>query len=223
MGEEQKDKRSEEGQKDQRSELDSIAPVVLDGPSDEETTAAMNKGKGRTLIVSAVVLIVVFGGIGVILQSADEKASMRDAGKAINGIKKKQFDRFWGCVLPGQDLRDIRSNADLVSSINRRGSIRPLVYGRVMRDKCSTILQEIGSKLDVLQVPKQLQKSVSDIKKSIEQLSEGWQEYIVYLTDPELKYDDKTAQPHLNKIAVGWYGFKKSHAQANKVLKEYLE
>ncbi len=201
---------------------DSLAPVTIPEASVDEEAAAMNKGKSRTIIAAVVVAAICFIGAGVFLQNADEKSAFREAGQTLNGIKKRQFNRFWGCALEGVNLSDVRSNADLVAKIEIRSSAGRTRYGRMVRNRCVDILGEIASALDVLQVPSELKPQVEGMKKATTQLRDGWREYLTYITDPELNYDETRARRYLDKIALGWYGFSKDHAKLNKELKSHL-
>lgn len=202
---------------------DSLAPVTVPETSVDEEAAAMNKGKGKTIFAIVVVAAISFVGAGMFLKSADEKDAFREAGQTLNGIKKRQFDRFWGCTLQGVNLSDIKSNADLVAKIEIRSSVGRAQYGRMVRGRCLDILEGIAATTDVLQVPGELKPQVDGMKKATTQLRDGWREYLAYITDPDLNYDETLARRHINKIALGWYDYSKAHAKLNKTLKHLLE
>jgi hypothetical protein len=214
-------------EKKENSSQDSLTPVTVQDVSidislDKEA-AAMNKGKGRMIISSIVVLAVIFVGAGMFLKRADEDAAYRDAGQTINALKKRQFDRFWGCALEGVDLRDINSNADLTAKIESRRSAGALRYGKLVKDRCLEILDEIATNLDVIQVPRDLKTQISGMKKAMNQLRDGWREYLSVIMDQDHPYDEVKAHPYLEKIALGWYGFAKEHSGLNKVLEKKLQ
>jgi hypothetical protein len=214
------------GEQKETSGQDSLTPVTvkdisIDISLDEEA-AAMNKGKGRMIISAIVVLAVIFVGAGMFLKRADKDAAYREAGQTINALKKRQFDRFWGCTLEGVDLRDINSNAVLTAKIESRSSAGALRYGKLVKDRCLEILDEIATNLDVIQVPGDLQTQINGMKKATSQLRDGWREYLSVITNQDHPYDEVRAHPYLEKIALGWYGFTKEHAGLNKVLEEKL-
>jgi len=202
---------------------DSLAPVAVPEASVDEEAAAMNKGKGRTIISLVVVVTISIVGAGMFLQSADKKSAFREAGQTINGLKKRQFNRFWGCALEGVNLSDIRSNADLVAKIEIRSTADRTRYGRLIRNRCIDILDGVTAELNGLHVPDELKPRIEGLKKATSQLRDGWREYVTYITDPDLSYDETKARRYLNKIALGWYGFSKDHAKLNKTLQTRLE
>jgi hypothetical protein len=210
-------------EKKEETRPDSLAPVTIPEVSVDEEAAAMNKGKRKTIIALVVVVAISFVGAGMFLQNADKKSAFREAGQTLNSLKKRQFNRFWGCALEGVNLSDIRSNADLVAKIELRSSVGRTRYGRMVRERCVDILEEVATALDVLQVPSELKPEVEGLKKATSQLRDGWREYLSYITDPDLSYDETKARRYLDKIALGWYGFSKDHAKLNKMLQNYLE
>ncbi|MBN1652784.1 MAG: hypothetical protein JXA30_03325 [Deltaproteobacteria bacterium] len=212
-----------EEQQKEKTGQDSLTPITVGDVSIDEEAAALSKGKGWTIVSAVVVLAVCFVGAGMFLKSADEKSAYREAGQTLNGLKKRQFDRFWGCALESVDLRDIKSNADLMAQIENRSRAGASRYGRAVRERCVEILEEIESSLDVIQVPGELKPQVDTMKKSTSQLRDGWREYIAYISDPDVIYDETKARSYLEKIALGWYGFSKEHAVLNKILQKRLQ
>ncbi len=183
----------------------------------------MNKGKGRSIVAFVLGLGLLAGGVGFLLKDADAMREYRETGQALNGIKKQEFDRFWGCALRGANLRDIKSNADLVAQMQRRTEAAGRTFAAQVRDNCMDALNKTEADLDVLLVPGDLQSYVGAMKEGASQVRAGWGDLIAYLLNPNLEYDQASARKHWNKVAKGWYGFRKGHSDLNRLLRERLE
>ena len=197
-------------------------PVQLSGSlADEE--AAMHKGRGLSLIGVVVLALAVIGGL-VFLAGGDDQARVYgELGKKINGLGRGGFGLFWGCALQGENVADINSNAELTTKVNGRGLERGRNYGVYVRDKCLPMLQDIGPQLDTLIAPEDLKADVKALREANTMLRSAWNDYIAYLDDPELKYDEVLARPHVQAIAHGWYDFRKAQGALNKTIKSRLK
>jgi len=197
-------------------------PVRLTGSlADEE--AAMHKGRGLSLIGVVALALAAIGGL-VFLAGGDDQARVYgDLGKKINGLGRGGFGLFWGCALQGENVGDINSNSELMTKVGGRGLERGRNYGVYVRDKCLPMLQDIGPQLDTLIAPEDLKADVKALREANTMLRSAWNDYIAYLDDPELKYDEALARPHVQAIAHGWYDFRKALGALNKTIKSKLK
>lgn len=200
----------------------------MGGPGDlgsyAEDEAAMQGGKGGMQAGIAVAVVVVIGAVALLLGGEDDTRVYRELGKKINGIKMSQFDTFWGCALPGANLKDIKSNGDLSTEIGGRASERGAAYAVHVREKCLGDLENVKPELDVLIVEDaDLAVDVAAMGTATGDLRSGWSSFIAYLDDPELAYDASRAKDHIKKIGRAWYDFKQAHSKANEKIKAKLE
>ena len=172
-------------------------PLAVSG-SLADAEAAMHKGRGRSLLVFAALAIALAGGLVFLVGGEDQARVYGEIGRKINGLERGNFDQFWGCALPGDNVNDIR-------------------------DKCMPKLQDIGPQLDTLIVPEDLKHDVKAMQEANGALRSAWSGFVAYLDDPELSYDEDVAKRHLQGIARGWYEFRKAHADVNKAIKSKLK
>ncbi len=210
-------------EQEQQQRPDTLAPTSVAEVSLDDEAASMNKGKGRTIVAFVLGLGLLIGGVGFLLKDADASREYRETGQALNGIKKQQFDRFWGCALRGTNLKDIKSNADLVAQMQRRTEAAGRTFAVLVRDNCMDALNKTEADLDVLLVPGELQSYVTAMRDGASQVREGWGDLIAYLINPNLEYEQASARKYWNKIAKGWYGFRKGHSELNRSLRERLK
>ena len=83
-------------------------------------------------------------------------------------------------------------------------------------------LQDINPQLELLIAPDDLKTDFEALKKATSEMRGAWSDYIVYLDDPELEYDEEKARKYVTAIARGWYDFKKAHGAINKAIKAKL-
>lgn len=211
-----------EQQQGNRSDTDSLSPVVLKQSTYKEYAAGTKRGKVQSILFILVMIVAVLEGSSFLAQNTSTKAELFKTGKSINRLKESYFDRFWGCALKGENILDIRSNWDLISSIQRRADAEPVAYGSTVKEKCITYLEDLLVKLDRIHTPIQFQKPITQIVNSTRQLNVAWQGYIEYLIDPKMKYEHQRGGVILNKIAVNSYKFINAHNRINRFLLEKL-
>jgi len=195
----------------------------LDAMTLSDAEAAMHKGRGGMIAAAVAVLVVLAGGFVFLVGGDDERRVYSELGKAINGSRSTDFDQFWACLLQGENLADIKSNEDLEAKLEMRASSAPARFAKQLRDDCLPKLQEIEPKLSVLILPPDLKPSVASVITATGDLRSACSNFVSYLDQPELDYDEEESREKIKKIGRGWYDFRKAHADANKVLKEHLE
>jgi hypothetical protein len=201
---------------------DKDMPVAVSGSlADEE--AAMHKGRGRSLVVVIALAAAAIGGLVFLVGGEDEARVYGEIGKSINGLERGSFNQFWGCALQGDNVTDIRSNSELMTKVGGRGMERGRNYGVHVREKCLPMLQNIGPKLGTLIVPEDLKADVKAMVDANAALRSEWSSFVAYLDNPDLKYDEIEAKPHLQAISKCWFDFRKAHVAINKTIKSKLK
>lgn len=193
------------------------------GPTLSEQEAEMRKGRGPMLVGMISIVVVVIVGSFFLLREDDEKYAYSEIGKTVNGIKKEFFDGFWGCVLKGVNLRDIKSNDALVAQINRRAVQATAGFVQLLRQDCIDKLEKMQTKLEVLIPPEGVTKEVKAMTEATSKLRSAWSAFISYMDDPKIEYDEAVARPKIVEITRGWYEYKKAHTAFNKIVKSRIE
>jgi hypothetical protein len=208
-------------QKDERR-VDSLSPIAIEKDVINTELAAMHKGNRFRIIGFALVLVIAVGGSVALLRGIDAKGDYVEAGKALNGIKKTEFDRFWGCVLSGVDLREIKSNDALIARIRERSRANGILFARQIRDRCLDILISAETRLEPSLFPLDLRDSVKEMRKGATETREAWNAYVSYLTVTS-PIDEDAASGYETNIAKGWYSFLKAHGDLNNYLRGKLQ
>jgi hypothetical protein len=188
-----------------------------------DAEASMHKGRAGSLLLLAALALALVGGLVFMVGGEDQARVYGEIGKRVNGLSRASFDQFWACALQGENVQDIKSNAELAAQLGGRARERGRNYGLHLREECLPKLEDIGPQLDTLIVPQDLQLDVDALKKSNASLRTAFSDYIAYLDNPELDYDDTAARPLLDPIAHAWYDFRKSQAAINKIVKTKIE
>jgi len=171
----------------------------------------------------AVIFVLGAAGLWFLMGDGDDARVYGELGKQLNGLKQAHFDQFWGCALPGTNLASLKTNTDLHSQLEGRATERGQNYALHLREKCAPKLTDIEPTLDTLIVPEDLKAPVTGMKAATSKLRSGVSGLISYLDNAELKYDAVAAAVYLDNITRGWFEFRTSHAELNKVLKARLE
>lgn len=195
----------------------------MDAMTLSDAEAAMHKGRGGMIVAAVVVLVAVAAGFVFLVGGDDERRVYSELGKAINGARVSEFDQFWACLLQGENLADLKSNEDLEAKVELRAAAAPARFAKQLRDDCLPKLQTIEPKLSALILPPDLKPSVAAVVTATGDLRSACSNFVSYLDQPELVYDEEESREKIKKMGRGWYDFRKAHAEANKVLKEHLD
>lgn len=190
----------------------------------QDEGAAMKKGKGAPLVLLGLFFVVLLGGLFFLMGGDDDRRVYTELGRKINHVKLEGFDRFWGCALHGENLKEIKSNTQLSYQVMRRASELGQAYGVHLRDECLESLDEIEPELEVLIVhDAELKADVSKMSESSTELRGSLKALVAYLDNPELEFDEDIAEGHVKKITRAWYDFRKAWGDANKLIKSNLD
>ncbi len=196
-------------------------PPLGGGPSLQDEEKALKKGNAGPLVIGLIAAILVVVGLGFVLLSGDDNDQYGVIGSQINGMKQEHFDSFWGCALPNQQLRDLRTNTDLREAITERARRRPQAYAEHVRSKCIVKLTEHQPRLRELIAPEDLHAQLDELQTALTELNEGWDTYLRQLDQTE-EYDERAAAPNISKIAKGWYDYRTAHGALNDSIRERL-
>jgi hypothetical protein len=188
-----------------------------------DAEAAMHKGRSGSLLVMGGLGIALVLGLVMLVGGEDQQRVYGEIGKTINGLERAHVEQFWACVLPGENIEELRTSTDVITKVDGRALERGRNYGQHVRNKCLPKLEDVGPQLDTLIAPEDLKPEIIAMRKANEQLRSAWSGFISYLDDPELQYDQEAAKPHVTAIARGWYEFKKAYAEVNKNIKTKLQ
>ncbi len=197
-----------------------MAELPIGSIADDE--AALKQGKGGMLIAFALIGVALLGGAFFLLSGGDDARVYGELGRKINGLRQAHFDLFWGCALPDANLKDIKTNTDLMTQLEGRVAEKGAAYALHVRDKCLDKLTDIEPQLDTLIIPADLKPNVDAMKDATSKLRGSFSALISYLDTPDLKYDADSARVYLQHIARAWFDFKQAHAAINKTLKAKL-
>jgi hypothetical protein len=188
-----------------------------------DAESAMHKGRSGSLIAMGGLGVAVVVGLVMLVGGEDQERVYGELGKTINGLERAHVEQFWGCVLQNENLGELRTSTDLITKVDGRALERGRNYGQYVRAKCLPMLEKVGPQLDILIAPEDLKPEIGAMKKANDQVRSAWSGFISYLDDPELKYDQDVAKPHVTAIARGWYEFKKAYSEVNKKIKGKLK
>lgn len=192
----------------------------IGGPSLEQEEKALRSGRGKMLAGMIAAVLAAAAGLAWFV-STSGPSEYGQLGRQINGMRGEHFDAFWACALPREDLRDLRSNEQLVAEVAERAA-QPRAYAAHVRTQCMVHLDEHLAPLDALILPDDLQPAVQSLRAAVEAQRSAWQAFLQYLDRVEGGFDAEDAQAQLGAIARGWYDYKVAHGQINDVLRSHV-
>jgi hypothetical protein len=188
-----------------------------------EDEAGFKRGRGWTLLGLSLAVALGLTGLWHLLSGGDDARVYGELGRKINGVRSAHFDPFWACALSGQNLHDLKNNADLTDQLDARATHDGAAYALYLRDRCADKLRPIEPALDELIIPEPLAADVTALKSATGELRSAVRAFIALLDDQAHPYDSATAKPIRDEVARGWFDFQMAHAALNKTLRAKLE
>ena len=193
------------------------------GPSIEDEEKAMHAGRGRMLAGMAAAVIAAVAGLAWFIMS-EQPSEYGQLGRQINGMKRDDFDAFWGCALPREDVDELRSNDQLAARI-LHFSGQPRAYARIVREQCLHMLDEHVEPLNALIVPADMTEDVGALRTALGGLRTAWNDYLGYLEHVEggFSAEDPRATELVTAITRGWFEYKQAHHRLNTTIRGHLD
>lgn len=180
-------------------------------PSLADEEKAIGGGGGTGTMVAAVI---VFGllavGIAVFLMRGSGESEYSSIGRAVNGMRQGNFDQFWSCALPREDIRSISGNAQMQAAVLQRARSSPSGYAHIVRTQCLHFLDEQTPLLAQLIVPADMNESVGGLRTALQGQIDAWNAYLTYLEHLGGPYDaeDEEGTRLLTAVVRGWYDYR---------------
>ena len=196
-------------------------------PALQEAERALKAGRRRMLLAMVGSALAALVALVVYMASGDDEAVAR-FGRSVNGLDMDHFKAFWGCALPGANLKEIRTNEDLERQIHLRAEERPQAYGRHLREKCLGKLAGMPGKLRALIPPEGFDQPLQGMDRppaaamadAVERLGGAVGDFASYLGELEGGYDREMGAEKVQPIARAWYDYRVALAAVNRAIKE---
>jgi hypothetical protein len=185
-----------------------------------EDAKAFNKGKGKLLAGMLGIVAAAVGGFAWYLVQ-DQPNPYGELGKQVNGLRAQYFDGYVTCALPGTRPVELKSDADLRTALHERAASGAR-YGTHLRQKCVPSLRELGMRLRALLPPEDASPKVKAMADAVSKIEVGTSAYATYLEGLEGPYRSEDGESEQAQVVLGWYEFRKSHAEVNQLVKEKL-
>jgi hypothetical protein len=184
----------------QRAEQDSLAPIQLDRLTIEEEAAFMNRGKKRQLLFAASLIAMALLGANTLVKQLDREMAYSQAGQAVSDAQQQQLGAYLQCALPGTQLSSVASADELHSAIERLVERFHKDYGRLLK-RCEPKLEALAPTLANVNVPKDLQGELHELRASAKQLTASAVTLRTYLEDERTAYDYAQATAYIDRVA----------------------
>lgn len=191
--------------------------------ADEEKAIGGGGGTG-TMIAAIVVFGVLAMGIVFFVMRGNGESEYSSLGRAVNGMRQANFDSFWACVLPREDIRDLHGNADVQAAVLQRATASPSAYSHLVRTQCMSRLDEQTPLLAQLIVPADMNESVTQLRTAAAALTTAWTAYLTYLEHIGGPYDTEDADgvAALTAVVRGWYDYRVAVQAVNTVVASHV-
>ncbi|NCQ60007.1 MAG: hypothetical protein GW913_04955 [Myxococcales bacterium] len=191
------------------------------GPAFEDEEKAMKSGRGRMM---AMMVIAVLAAIAAFIFSISggEDETYSTFGRNINRLDAQDFRAFWGCAFQG--AVEVHNNHELTVALEQRATRGGARYGTMVRDTCLPKLTELEPGLGGLIPPDDMREQLTALTGSVTEMRSGFSDWTAYLITIEEgdSYDADAAHDSAQKIAHGWFEYRRIHGELNRALREKL-
>ncbi|MFO0684748.1 MAG: hypothetical protein U0234_22010 [Sandaracinus sp.] len=190
--------------------------------ADDEKAIGGGGGTG-TMVAAVIVFGVLAIGIAVFVLRGNGESEYSSLGRQLNGMRQGNFDQFWGCVLPREDIRSLTGNAAVQAAVLQRAQSSPSAYATLVNG-CMHFLDEHTPLLAQLIVPEDMRASVDQLRTALEAEIAAWHAFVAYLGQLGGPYDadDEQAQTLLTAVVRGWYDYRVAIGAVNDVISSHV-
>jgi hypothetical protein len=191
--------------------------------ADDEKAIGGGGGTG-TMVAAIVVFGVLAIGIAVFVLRGNGDSEYSSLGRAVNGVRQSNFDHFWSCVLPREDIRSLTGNAAVQAAVLQRATASPSAYSHLVRTQCMHFLDEQTPILAQLIVPEDMNESVTQLRTAAQGLIDSWNAYLTYMEHLGGPYDteDAAGSTALTAVVRAWYDYRVAVQAVNTVVGEHV-
>lgn len=190
-----------------------------------EDEKAMGAGGGTGTMVAAILVFGVLAvGIAVFVLRGNGDSEYSSIGRAVNGMRQTNFDHFWSCALPREDIRNLTGNAAVQAAVLQRASASPSAYSHLVRTQCLHFLDEQTPLLAQLIVPEDMNEAVTQLRTASQSLIDAWNAYLTYMEHLGGPYDtnDEQGSTLLTAVVRGWYDYRVAVQAVNSVVSAHV-
>ncbi len=194
-------------------------------PSLADEEKAIGGGGGSWTMIAAIFVFGVLAvGIGVFVLRGNGESEYSAIGRSVNGIRQTNFDHFWSCVLPREDIRSLTDNATVQAAVLQRASASPSAYSQLVRTQCLQFLSDQTPLLAQLIPPPDMTESIGQLRTAADAQLAAWNAYLTYLEHLGGPYvmDDPEAGRLLTAVVRGWYDYRTAVQAVNHVVGEHV-
>ena len=203
-----------------RREPDSLAPLQLERTSVEEDAAQLRRGNGTPLMLSLVLATVAsFGGLEW-LGNIDRQQAYAHAAERLETIDSQQSEAFLRCALPNVQRTQLSSTQALHNAIEVVSERFDKYYGRQLAH-CAHYLDDLNTELAAVSVPRDMKLQLDSLQHAARLFRRAWDNYRIYLQDPEQRYDFVKATPMIEKVTLAWADYRAQQDQIKGSLRAH--
>ena len=191
--------------------------------ADEEKAIGGGGGSG-TMVAAILVFGVLAVGIAVFVLRGSGDSEYSSLGRQVNGMRQGNFDQFWSCALPREDIRSLTGNAMVQAAVLQRARSSPSAYAHIVRTQCLHFLSDQTPLLAQLIVPEDMNESVTQLRTASQGQIDAWIAYLTYLEHLGGPYDseDTEGATLLTNVVRGWYDYRVAVQAVNAVVSSHV-
>ena len=158
-----------------------------------------------------------FGGLQW-LGNIDRQQAYAHAADQLEAIDNQQSEAFLRCALPNVQRSQLSSTQALHNAIEVVSERFDKYYGRQLVH-CAHYLDDLNSELASVTVPRDTKLQLDSLQHAARLFRRAWDNYRIYLLDPEQRYDYVKATPMIEKVTLAWADYRAQQDQIKNSLR----
>jgi hypothetical protein len=199
----------------------SLAPIPLQGASDDDDLAQMHKGRGaRGLLVLAALAVAIVGG-AKLLRMMDAQQAYSEAAAQLEHSDSEPRDAFLRCAIPTYQRSAIAAPSALRSELERATARMERGYARVLTS-CGPLLDAFQASLAATKSPADVKPQVDAVVQAGAGLGKSWGDLRELLQRPGASYDAGETAGAIEKINAAWQRYLSARDSAKQALSAHM-
>jgi hypothetical protein len=198
-----------------RGDPHSLAPIAIQGATDEQELANMRSGRGMRVAMLLLVAAAAVVGGAQLLQSMDTRQHYVLAASQLERSDVEQRDAFMRCALPNYQRSQITNAGTLRNALESASERMEKNYAKLLQ-KCAPTLEGFQKAVGEIKAPADVSQPLEAVNKSLTDLGQAFTNYREQLQ--KQGYDAERASPLIEAIGASWQSYLTARERAKQAL-----
>jgi hypothetical protein len=198
-----------------REDPHSLAPIAIQGASDDQDIANMKSGRGMRVALTLLVAAAAVIGGAQLLRTMDDRQTYVAAAAQLERSDTEQRDAFMRCALPNYQRSQLTNAGSLRNAVESASERMEKNYGKLIA-KCTPLMAGFQQAITEIKAPADVTEQVGAVNKAVADLGQAFGNYRELLQKDG--YEQTQAAPLIDAIGNTWQTYLSAREKAKQAI-----